>query len=187
MTVRSPVADIDLTPDEERDLCRALGGTAAQLPTTLAPFASAAIREYVDMITGQAMTSASDLRERRLVAILLALPAASFPSDDQISKWFNMTPQSARSLLRTTLACHRNRLRAVMVAAAKSFIAAANQPGGQGTEWEARFPNAVVVDMLNDDLANAAAVRSPIRRRPGTFGSYVVPDGSMTELRTLYP
>jgi len=187
MALRSPVADIDLTDDEESELCRALGGTAALLPTTLAPFAAAAIREYVDMITGQAMTSASDLRERRLVAILLALPPTSFPSDDQIAKWFSMTPQSARALLRTTLARHRNRLRAVMVAAAKGFIAAAHQPNGNGIEWEARSPNAVIVDMLNDDLASATAVRSPIRRRSGTFGSYIVPDGSMTELRNLYP
>lgn len=187
MPRRSPVADIDLTTDEETELCRALGGTPLQLSMTLAPFAAAAIREYIDMINGQAMTSASDLRERRLVAILLALPAASFPSDDQIAKWFNLTPQSARALLRTTLARHRNRLRAVMVAAAKSFIAAAKQPGGRGTEWIARFSNAVVIDMLNDDLANAMAVRSPIRRRPSTFDSYTVPDGSMTELVGLYP
>lgn len=187
MARRSPVANIDLTTDEEDDLCRALGGTAAQLSTTLAPFAAAAIREYVDMITGQAMTSASDLRERRLVAILLALPPAHFPSDDQISKWFNMTPQSARTLLRVTLARHRNRLRSVMVDVAKSFIAAASQPGGRGTDWEARSPNAMVVKMLNDDLAAASAVRSPIRRRPATFDSYLVPDGSMIELRTLYP
>lgn len=182
----SPVANVDLTTEEEAALVRVFGGNAAGLQARLAPFASAALREYIDMFLGQAVTTASDVRERRLVAMMLALPPARFPKDDDIARWFNLTPASARSLLRTTLARHRHKLRAVMDAAARSFIGAAGAPAQNG-DREARFPNSVVIDMLNEQLAAATAVRKPIRRKADTFDTYVIPNGSMIELAALYP
>ena len=41
--------------------------------------------------------------------------------------------------------------------------------------------------MLNDDLAVAKTVRSPITKKASTFDTYVIPKGSMTELTGLYP
>jgi hypothetical protein len=176
---------IDLTADEEAALCDVLGGQTAQLALTLAPYGAAALREYVDMFAGQAMTNATDLRDRRLAAILLALSPAQFPTDDRIARAFNLPTSSARALLRTTLSRHRNRLRHALEAAARQFLAACQQQPDQS--WEARFPNAVIVQMLNDQLAQATQPRSPIKRKPGTFDTYVVPNGSHIELKLIYP
>ncbi|WP_313015579.1 hypothetical protein [Brevundimonas sp.] len=187
MAKQSPVAGVDLTPEEEANLLLALGGVAADLDKTLAPFAAAALREYVDMFNGQAMTSLTELKEQRLLAILLSLPAKDFPTDDQIAKWFGLTTDRARAFLRNTLARNRNRLRDVMKAAAKSVLATAAQTGDEDSPFEARFPNAVLIQMLNDDLAVAKTVRSPITKKASTFDTYVIPKGSMTELTGLYP
>jgi hypothetical protein len=185
MAKRSVVAELELTDQEEADLCLVLGGRVDDLPLTLASFVTAGMREYVDMLNGQAMISLTDLRERRLLAILLASPANKFPTDDQIARWFGLIPRTARTFLRSTLARHRNKLRPVMVAAAKDVLATASQPNGKKRDFEARFPNAVVVDMLNDELAASTRVRSPITRKSNTFDTYLVSIGSMDELKNL--
>ncbi len=129
------------------------------------------------------MISVTDLRERRLVSILLALP--DFPSDEKIARLFNLTSAQGRALLRTTLSRHRVRLKGAIEAAARRFIAACQGPHGE--EKEARFPNAVIIDILNGQLAAAANPRAPIRRKPGTFDTYVVSAGALIELEMLYP
>src|SRR3954454_2547574 len=151
-------AIIDLTAEEASAVADTLGCGPDDLQAVLAPYAAAALREYADMFAGQAMTSIADQRERRLVAILLALPPDRFPSDETIARLFNLTTAQGRALLRVTLSRHRNRLKTVMDAAARRFIAAC-EPAGQGGQRAARFPNTVVIDMLNVQLAAAAAPR----------------------------
>ena len=177
---------IDLTDDEAAAVADTLGCEPDDLAAVLQAYAPAAVREYADMFAGQAMTSIADQRERRLVAMLLALPPERFPSDETVARLFNLTVAQGRALLRTTLSRHRNRLKSVMDAAARRFIAAC-QPSGQGGQRAARFPNAVVIDMLNVQLAAAAAPRAPIRRQSGTFDTYLVSNGAWQELQTLYP
>ncbi|WP_212315264.1 hypothetical protein, partial [Agrobacterium tumefaciens] len=106
-------------------------------------------------------------------------------TDERIARLFNLTSLQGRALLRTTLSRHRARLRGAMEAAARRFIAACQ--GDEGAERIARFPNAVVIEMLNAQLAAANAPRSPIRRKPGTFDTYLVANGAFLELRNLYP
>lgn len=185
MPVHNINVSIDLSADEEALLCDVLGCQPDDLDQRLTLYGGAALREYADMFAGQAMGSAADLRERRLVAMLLVLPADQFPSDDQIARTFNVTSSAARALLRTTLSRHRNRLRPVMNAAARAFIDACEQQADES--WEVRFSSSAIVQMLNDRLATAEAPRSPIRRVAGTFDSYSVPNGSHQELQQMYP
>lgn len=174
---------LDLSDDEAAAIADTLGCQVADLAQHLGPYAPAALREYAEMLAGHAMTSVTDQRERRLVAILLAL--SEFPTDERIARLFNLTSAQGRALLRTTLSRHRNRLKNAMDAAARRFIASCQ--GAPGAEREARFPNAVVIDMLNGQLAAAAAPRSPIRSKAGTFDTYVVSNGAFNELQALYP
>ena len=46
----------------------------------LEAYAKAALQEYREMLSGQAMASVTDLRERRLVSILQNLPPERFPT-----------------------------------------------------------------------------------------------------------
>lgn len=176
---------LDLSDDEAAAAADTLGCDPADLAQHLQPYGPAALREYVEMLAGRAMTSVPDLRERRLVAILMALPPADFPTDERIAQLFNLTSAQGRALLRATLSRHRNRLKRVMEAAARRFIAACQ--GHAGAEREARFPNAVVIEMLNGQLATATSPRAPIRRKPDTFDTYVVANGAFNELQALYP
>jgi hypothetical protein len=176
---------INLSDDEAVALADTFGCTLEDIGQNLQLFAKAALNEYVDMFAGQALINVSDMRERRLAAMLLVLPAANFPTDERIARLFNLTILQARALLRATLSRHRTRLKGVMEAAARRFIAACQ--GQVGAERDARFPNAVVIEMLNAQLSAASNPRSPIRRKPGTFDTYLVANGAFIELQSLYP
>jgi hypothetical protein len=177
--------NFDLSDDDAAALADTLGCAPGDVGEILQPYAPAALREYIEMFAGQALTGVSDMRERRLVAILRALPPEGFPTDERIARLFNLTSLQGRALLRTTLSRHRARLKETMEAAARRFIAACE--GEDGAERVARFPNAVVIEMLNAQLSAADAPRSPIRRKPGTFDTYLVANGAFIELQNLYP
>ncbi|MBO0128417.1 hypothetical protein [Agrobacterium sp. OT33] len=176
---------INLSDDEAAALADTFGCALEDVGQNLQLFAKAALNEYVDMFAGQALINVSDMRERRLVAMLLALPAANFPTDERIARLFNLTISQGRALLRATLSRHRARLKGVMEGAARRFIAACQ--GEDGAERDARFPNVVVIEMLNAQLSAASSPRSPIRRKPGTFDTYLVANGAFIELQSLYP
>jgi hypothetical protein len=177
---------VELSDEEVEAVADTLGCDPNDLAAALSQYAPAAVREYAEMFAGQAMATVTDARERRLLAILLALPAANFPSDDTIARLFNLTGDGGRALLRKTASRHRNRLKGVMEAAARRFLQACQQQA-QGGDWEARFPNAIVIEMLNGQLASANQPRAPIRRKVGTFDTYVVSPGAKNELDALYP
>jgi hypothetical protein len=176
---------LDFSDDEAAAIADTLGCEPTNLAQHLRFYAPAAMREYTQMLAGQPLVSVADLRERRLVEILLALPAAEFPTDERIARLFNLTIAQGRSLLRATLSRHRNRLKGVMEAAARRFLAACQ--GEPDAEREARFPNAVVIEMLNAQLAAASSPRAPIRRKAGTFDTYLIANGAFKELQVLYP
>src|SRR5262249_1995961 len=125
---------LNLSDDEAAALADTFGCAIANVDQNLQLYAQAALREYVEMFAGQAVTGVSDIRERRLVAILLALPAADFPTDERIARLFNLTSLQGRTLLRATLSRHRNRLKGTIDAAARRFIAACQ--GEAGAERE---------------------------------------------------
>src|SRR5690606_38857651 len=137
----------DLSEDHAAALAVTLGSAQGVVGEILQLYATAALREYDEMIAGQALTGVADMHDRRLTEILRALPAESFPTDERIARLFNLTSLQGRALLRTTLSRHRARLKETMEAAARRFIAACE--GEDGAERVARFPNAVVIEMLN--------------------------------------
>ncbi len=181
---------LSLEDSEQAALAVAIGCTdIADLPDLLAIYGAAALREYADMLAGQPMGNATEMRERRLVSILLALPADRFPSDTMIARMFNITPGMARGLMRTTISRYRNRLTAVLDAAAKRFLIACGLNANDAGNREPRFSSAMIVEMLNERLVGAQTQHAfvPIVRKPGTFDTYVIANGSYIKLQELYP
>lgn len=184
------MVDIDIThtltlsDDEAAAIADALSCSLAELEDQFGLYAPAASREYLEMFAGQAMTTASDLRERRLLAILITL--GDFPADEAIARLFNLTATGARTLLRSTISRHRNRLKGVLEAAVRRFLIACKQFEDGGV-WEARSANIILIELLNGQLASASELRAPIRRKASTFDTYVVSNGAKNELDDLYP
>ena len=78
MSKRDVKATLNLTQEDEAELARVLGCKPAEFGAVLAPYATAALMEYVMMFLGQKVfTRGSDIREYRL---LLSDPASSCQS-----------------------------------------------------------------------------------------------------------
>lgn len=177
---------IEISEEEAEAIADALGCSTEELSDYITPYAKASLREYADMFAGQAMTGVSDLRERRLAAILLSLPNADFPADERIARLFNLTSSQGRGLLRASLSRHRNHLKPAVESAARRFIEKCPDEPDEGYR-EARCRNAVIIEMLNAQLAANEEPRTPIRRKVGTFDTYIVSNGAYIELKRLYP
>jgi hypothetical protein len=179
-------AQIELSAADAALLCDVLGCNANQLEATLSRYAPAAIQEFIDMFLGVgAITTATEVRERRLVRLIRAVFQAT-PEADEVSRLFNITPSAARSLLRSVAAKHRLELRDQLGAALKAVLdncqqAGANQP------HTVTITNKVLVELLNARLAASNRPRTPVSPSGDSLNGYKIDPGSFTYLRTLFP
>lgn len=177
MATHNVTTSIDLENDELADLADALGCSQAQVPTKLAGFAKAALREYAEMILGTSpVTSTTEMRERRLVRLIRHAYAGRIPDVHEISRVFNVPPSTATSTLRNVMSKHRRQIAAAVQSDIDDFKANCQQRPDQ--DWQVAVSNPVLIEMLNARLEKAGAGKARITKDPKTLGEYVVPNGS---------
>jgi hypothetical protein len=102
---------VELKEDEQAQLAAILGTTVAELEGKLAPFAQAAVEEYVRMFLGQRVfTRGSDAREFRLLLLIKHAFEDRFPDDQRISDLFQTTLSESRSLIKSVSAKYQYEL-----------------------------------------------------------------------------
>lgn len=170
-------ATVALTDDEVAGIAEVLGCPEVDVPNRLGAFAGAAIHEYAAMMLGTGpLSSASDLRERRLVLMILHAYAGRVPDVDEISRVFNVSVATATTMLRNVMSKHRRRIAAAVQADVDAFKAGCVQQAND--EWHVTVQNPVLVEMLNARLTKAGQGKARIVRDPKTLGQYIVPNGS---------
>jgi hypothetical protein len=93
------------------------------LPARLADQGRAALREYIDMFTGEALLDrASEIRENRLRLMIVHALNDSVPTEAWVSRTFHLTASGARSLLRTVLARYRPGLEEPLAKAIRELL-----------------------------------------------------------------
>jgi hypothetical protein len=186
MPVHHIAVDVELTPDEERALRDVLRCSAQQLDAQIARFGVAAIREYLDMFMGTApLTSGAEIRERRLLGLMLTAYSQDPPDPDDIARLFNVTPTAARSLLRSVAAKHRFRLKEQTAAALKAVLDACHHEAAGG--YTVVETNRVLVELLNGYLEASPEPKTAIRRSGDSLTKYTVDEGSYDYLRAIFP
>ncbi|WP_062781592.1 hypothetical protein [Novosphingobium capsulatum] len=175
---------VNLTPAEEAELQEVLRCTQAELNARMAEFGRAALREYVDMLLGQAVLRSPDNREHRLLLIITEAFNGRIPKAADIGRWFNLTSTGASSLIRKLLSRYRLRLDQPIRDAVIALL--------QDCEAEAdgfrhvTVTNPIVIEYLNDILAERNGDLKRILREAGTGMSYLVPEDSYLELAGVY-
>lgn len=139
------VASTDLDALAEALGCQA---TEAEMQRALAGIGNAALHEYADMMTGeQTMTSITELRERRLVA-LIRFAIKSVPDTHWVARMFNVPATTAKSTLRGVTARHRRRIDAEVKQEVADFLAACAQDD-KTQKWSVAWTNPVLIEVLN--------------------------------------
>lgn len=177
MATHNVTTSIDLEPDELADLADTLACSTAQVPAKLAGFAQAALREYAEMMLGTGpIASATEMRERRLVHLIRHAYAGRIPDVHEISRVFNVPPNTATTMLRNAMSKHRRQIVAAVQSDIDDFKAGCQQQPDQN--WRVAVSNPVLVEMLNARLEKAGAGKARITKDLKTLGEYNVPNGS---------
>ncbi|MDA9918443.1 hypothetical protein N9D37_00960, partial [Erythrobacter sp.] len=165
-------------------LAEALGcaATDGEVQARLAGVGNAALHEYADMITGeQTMTSVTELRERRLVA-LIRFATKSVPDTHWIARTFNVPATTAKSMLRGISARHRRRIIAEVNQEVTDFLAACTQDS-KTEKYSVAWTNPVLIEMLNSRLEEAKLSKEKIIAHSDVGGEWIIPNGSYEWLK----
>jgi hypothetical protein len=177
---------ITLSDGNHEELITALGCSEDQLAGELRPFVTAALSEYIEMFTGAAsMTTATDLKERRLVAIIRHAFAGRMPSAVEVSKLFNITQSQAATLLKNVVAKHRLKLESSVQKALKAaFEAAERDPKHKADlRYYLVANDATIVRILNEILAQADSPKTSVRPIGDSLNRYAIDPGSYKYLK----
>ena len=182
-------AELELDDSERKILRDLFGCSDAELGDELAPYTRAAAHEYVDMFTGSGpITTANDVRERRLVSIvrhgLQAIPKAAV-----VARLFKMTPAAASTLIRNVSAKHQVTVGPTFRSTLYETVKAAKPlPDKKDGKLFAVIHDAVLVKLLNDVLGQAIEPQTSIKLVEDSANKYSMDPGTHEYLlKTLKP
>ncbi|MFC7481058.1 hypothetical protein ACFQX7_14855 [Luedemannella flava] len=160
------MAAADVTDSDRAQLAYALGIAPADVPGALERIAAAATEEYLDMILGRRLPRRlEEIREQRLVLLVRHLFANHLPTEEQVARVFQLTPQQSRALLRGVMAKHRYELADAVRATLEGTLHRAQHEPGAGV-WEVTADPATI-DIINAELAAVDGSLPQVTRRRG--------------------
>jgi len=156
--------DLELEDAESKVLGALFDCEQKDLAEKLAPYVNAAAHEYIDMFTGAApITTAVDVRERRLVSIIRN-GLGEIPKTALIARLFKLTPAAASSLIRNVSAKHQVKVAHTFNATLYATVKAAMPlPDKKDGKLFAVIRDPVLVKLLNDLLGQAEESQTSIK------------------------
>jgi hypothetical protein len=141
--------DIQLSPEELALLASALDCKTEEVEGKLPGHARAALGEYVEAYLGRrASGRGQDILEHRLALLIEHAFDKTIPSEVQVSRLFQTTLTSSRSLIRSTLSKYRYQLKAAADGSAKAALGRAKW-NGVSNQFEILGVSANLADHLN--------------------------------------
>lgn len=170
--------DIDKDKDKEERLIRSLDCPKSKLQDELAVYAKAALSEYVEMFCGiSSIRTIGDVREQRLLQIILADDGRALPTEPIVSRLFHITYVQARTLLRSVFEKRdfeiRDRLR-------KACIEVLQNPNTSTKPTTLTIRNPRVAEALDRVLSDEGKV--PLLQRKDGASQYGVDNNSLPVL-----
>lgn len=176
--------DIDIDAADAPLLAQAIGCAEADLQARLAGHAKAALTEYLEAYLGRrAFNRGSDVLEHRLALLIQHAFNGVVPDDACVSRLFQSTTSTSRTLLRNTLSKYRYSLTASMTASAKQLLEAVVW---RDSEYHARGASTNLIELLNQRLAAADATLKPIVKVVNSVATYAIAPTTYDELVPRY-
>lgn len=153
----------------------------SQVSICLSKIAVAAMEEYLQMVFGEKnFTKASDWREYRLLLLTQNLFDGFIPDENTVALFFKITVQSARSLIRTTLAKYSYLLKE----AVKSTILRTINEGipQENGPYQLNNVSQVIIDEMNRIASSIDGSYLQISRQKGSLRVYLMPRATRTAL-----
>lgn len=186
MPTREVKATLNLTADEENELCRILGCKPGELTEALAPYACAALLEYVMMFLGQKVfTRGSDIREYRLLLLIQKVLGNHIPDEALVSRLFQSTTSESRALLRAVMSKYQWQSQGAAEQSIRDILAKA-RPDPEGGPWLITIDNTIIVEHLNRALAESDGTLEKVGRHGISVSTYDVTPASFEALCKIF-
>jgi len=177
------IASINLSPDDSRELARILGCKQSELGDELAPYASAALSEYVTMFLGQKVfRRGSDLQEYRLLLLIDKAFDNEIPDEEEVCRIFQTTSTESRALIRRVMSKYQYLLKAAIEGSMKGVLEKAKQVD-KGGPFTVTINSSNVVDELNRLLAEIDGTLQPVAKRRGSVSTFEISPASYARLK----
>lgn len=174
---------VDLDEGNCAELAKILGCNEEELEAKLAPFATAAVHEYVSMFLGQKVFSrGSDIHEYRLFLLITKALGNHIPDEASVCRLFQTTTSESRALIRAVMSKYQYLLREAVDSTMQGVIDAAKQEEADGN-WEVIINNQNMVDELNRLLASIDGSLQPIGKRRGSVATFEISPTSYERLK----
>lgn len=174
---------VDLDDGYCAELAKIIGCHEHELEANLAPFASAAVHEYVSMFLGQKVFSrGSDIHEYRLFLLITRALGNHIPDEASVCRLFQTTTSESRALIRAVMSKYQYLLREAVDSTMRRIIDTANQEEVEGN-WEVIINNQNMVDELNRLLASIDGSLQPIGKRRGSVATFEISPTSYGRLK----
>lgn len=180
------VTNVRISENEVAPLCAALGCNADQLAARMSDIGRAALREYVEMLLGDNVLRNTENRERRLLTWILDANDGVMPDEVDVSRIFNITVSSARSLLRAVISRYRKQMADATETAAKKVLAECGEEDETGLR-RVIVSNPVLVEYLNGRLSQADGTLQRVRLESRTSNRYLVHGDTFNKLSEVLP
>jgi hypothetical protein len=183
---RDVKATLNLAPQEEAELARVLRCKPADLAMKLAPYASAALTEYVMMFLGQKVfTRGSDLREYRLPLLIQQVFGNHIPDEAPVSRLFQTRSSESRALLRAVMSKYQSQSHNAAESSIKDVLAGAKADSKEGP-WLMTVDNTIIVEHLNRALAEADGTLDRVIRHGNSISTYEAKPSSFKKLCEIF-
>lgn len=177
---------INLSSEEVDLLRQALGCPAAELEKKINGHAKAALLEYVEAYLGRrASGRGQDILEHRLALLIEHAFDRTIPSEVQVSRLFQTTLASSRSLIRSTLSKYRYQLTGAADASAKAALSRAKW-NKSANQYEIVEVTANLADHLNLRLAAVDGSLKKVVAVKDTGSNYGIAADSYEALCKVY-
>ena len=151
---------MELDASERRRLAAILQCKESEVEKRLAPYAAAALEEYVRMFIGERVyTRGSDIREYRLF-LLMRHVFGGIPDEGQVSALFQTTTTQSRTLVRSVLSKFRYELEPIVRGSLRAAVGGAEEAEDGTWRIELRSQNAV--DALNELISRLSTRAKPL-------------------------
>ena len=174
--------NIELQNDEIDQLAGILGCTNEELPTVIAPYAKAALDEYIKMFIGQKVfTRAADFREYRLFLLIEHVFDNEIPNEQQISALFQTTANQSRTLTRSIMSKYQYDLAKAIKKSFRKVITNAKFSEDDDC-YLIIVDNENIIEALNGLIRSIDGTLPPIQKKTNTVSTYKLEKSSRKKI-----
>lgn len=158
-------------PDKELDgikvtLIDSLNIEEKDLKSALEKITKSALNEYLDMIVGVGIPSRiSDVQQSRIMKLIYYY-YSTLPTEEQISKVFNITKSKAKTLLNNMKSVYRNQLKDILKESIKTFLISGHK---EDNTYEFVVSSRTIIQELNEYLESHNPGLARITNKAGSI------------------